>query len=992
MMEQTELYTRCIRTRSSLDAQIPHTPSKRLSRAEKDEDDELVQTALDEVDMSQTHFDESPPFIKNGSMKTYQVDALNWLIRRHDGGINSILADEMGLGKTLETIALFGYLYKLRHNKGPHIVVAPKSTLHGWETELHRWAPYLNVIKLIGSKEDRPEIVAQIRKRKFNVVLTSYEIAKIEQLPLRKIKWSYLVIDEAHRIKNEHSLLSQLVRKFDNDHRLLLTGTPLQNNLHELWALLNFLLPEVFDSAEDFDEWFQMDAEHQADTVQRLHTILKPFMLRRTKVDVEKSLPPKKEIKVFVRLSTLQTGLYRSILKKERDVLLGVYKQRTRLLNMIMQLRKACNHPYLFHEIEPGPPYVNGEYLVTASGKMVVLDKLLQKLKAQNSRVLVFSQMTRMLDIIEDYIALRGWTYVRIDGSTDTVERDKRIDEFNAKNSPVFLFLLSTRAGGLGINLATADQVIIYDSDWNPQMDLQASDRAHRIGQVKPVTVYRFVTEYTVEEKIVQRAEKRLCLDAVVIQQGRLAESSNKAVKFEELLSMVHFGADQVLRSTATSELTTNEDIDQILAQAEQKTAQQQEEMQENVKKMLDFSGQDEFDIHDFDKKTSTSEIAQLLREGDAQTSGTNNRAAAQQAHRRMVPLRPLRQPTLQPWQFYPERLFEILKKERTIYKDKIAAYEALEDAQSSSEKTLVAFPDDLTEAEIAEKEKLLTKGYTQWSYRDFFLFIHASKNHGRKNLKDIAAAIPGKSLEEVKEYSEVFWSRIDELKDSESIKRKIEKGEEKREQIVEKQKLLDSLPPFNTLVFRGPTPSIFSLSRNNKHFSYTSDIFLLTTLRDLGYGKWDHLKECVLRSDLFRFDWFLQSRTAVDLHRRCDVLVKGCQKKQEQEKKKRKERKKKEKEKEREKAKAKAKKNKKRPQKVSKKEKDKKGSKSSKKDKTKHKHKDKKHHKSKDKASSKKTKHHHKDKEETKLAGSKRSPPPSNDAPKQPHSSKRKR
>ncbi|GFY91801.1 chromatin-remodeling protein 11 [Actinidia rufa] len=265
----------------------------------------------------------------------------------------------------------------------------------------------------------------------------------------------------------------------------------LRNKLHELWSLLNFLLPEIFSSAETFDEWFQISGEKdQQEVVQQLHKVLRPFLLRRLKSDVEKGLPPKKET----------------------------------ILKVAMQLQKCCNHPYLFQGAEPGPPYTTGDHLISNAGKIVLLDKLLLKLKDRDSRVLIFSQMTRLLDILEDYLMFCGYQYCRIDGNTGRDDRDASIDAFYRPGSEKFVFLLSTRVGGLGINLATTDVVILYDSDWNPQVDLQAQDRAHRIGQTKEVQGFRFCTEYTIEEKVIERAYKKLALDALVIQQGRLAE------------------------------------------------------------------------------------------------------------------------------------------------------------------------------------------------------------------------------------------------------------------------------------------------------------------------------------------------------------------------------------------------------------------------------------------------------------------------------------
>ena len=321
--------------------------------------------------------------------------------------------------------------------------------------------------------------------------------------------------------------------------------------------------------------------------VSKLHGILRPFLLRRLKNDVEKSLLPKKELKLFVGLTEMQRFYYRKLLSKDIETLNALNGgQKTKLLNILMQLRKTCNHPYLFQGAEPGPPYFDGPHLWENCGKMLLLDKLLPRLKEQGSRVLIFCQMTRMLDILDDYVRMKGYQYCRIDGSTNGEKRIQQMDAFNEEGSEKFVFMLSTRAGGLGINLYTADIVILYDSDWNPQMDLQAMDRAHRIGQKKQVKVFRFITKNTVEEKIIERAERKLYLDAVVIQQGRLAQQ-NKALSKEELSTMVRFGADEVFKKD--SAVITSADVDAILADGEKRTS----EMQEKIKKAMNNSLQD---------------------------------------------------------------------------------------------------------------------------------------------------------------------------------------------------------------------------------------------------------------------------------------------------------------------------------------------------------------------------------------------------------------
>lgn len=458
-------------------------------------------------------------------MRDYQIRGLNWMISLYENGINGILADEMGLGKTLQTISLLGYLKHFKNQPGPHIVIVPKSTLQNWIIEFNRWCPSVKAVCLIGDQEARNIFIREVMMPgDWDVCVTSYEMCIREKSVFKKFNWRYLIIDEAHRIKNEKSKLSEILREFKTSNRLLITGTPLQNNLHELWALLNFLLPDVFNSSDDFDNWFNTNNCFGDDAlITRLHAVLKPFLLRRLKAEVEKRLKPKKEIKIFVGLAKMQREWYTKVLMKDIDIVNGAGKvEKMRLQNILMQLRKCTNHPYLFDGAEPGPPYTTDTHLVFNAGKMCILDKLLPKLQSQGSRVLIFSQMTRMLDILEDYCHWRQYQYCRLDGQTAHEDRNRQIQEYNMENSTKFIFMLSTRAGGLGINLATADVVIIYDSDWNPQMDLQAMDRAHRIGQMKQVRVFRFITENTVEEKIVERAEIKLRLDKLVIQQGKL--------------------------------------------------------------------------------------------------------------------------------------------------------------------------------------------------------------------------------------------------------------------------------------------------------------------------------------------------------------------------------------------------------------------------------------------------------------------------------------
>ena len=412
----------------------------------------------------------------SGTMRAYQLEGLNWMIRLQENGVNGILADEMGLGKTLQSISMLVYLQEFRNCDGPHLVIVPKSTLSNWMNEFSNWAPTLTPIRFHGNKEEREEMLKHIiipaqrdDQRQWNVCVTTYEICNVHKNVLNKFAWSYLIIDEAHRLKNETSAFSQTVRTFETRYRLLLTGTPLQNNLHELWALLNFLVPDVFASAEQFDDWFNLDiddAEEKNRMISQLHKILRPFMLRRLKADVEKSLPPKHETILFTGMSVMQKKLYKDILL--RDVTALQDGNRSTLLNIVMQLRKCAGHPYLFPGVEDRKLPPLGEHLVQNCGKMALLDKLLVRLHERGHRVLLFTQMTRVLDIMEDYMVMRRYKYCRIDGNRSYEEREDSIDAFNAPASDRFAFLLSTRAGGLGINLQTADVVILYDSDWNP--------------------------------------------------------------------------------------------------------------------------------------------------------------------------------------------------------------------------------------------------------------------------------------------------------------------------------------------------------------------------------------------------------------------------------------------------------------------------------------------------------------------------------------------
>merc|ERR1719225_2580930 len=743
--------------------------------------------------------------------------------------------------------------------------------------EFKKWCPTLRAVCLIGDQEARNTFIRDVMMPGgWDVCVTSYEMILREKSVFKKFNWKYMVIDEAHRIKNEESKLSLVIRELKTANRLLLTGTPLQNNLHELWALLNFLLPDVFNSADDFDEWFNTDdAIGNESLVKRLHGVLKPFLLRRLKSDVEKSLLPKKEVKIFIGLSQMQREWYTKILMKDIDIVNGAGKtEKMRLQNILMQLRKCTNHPYLFDGAEPGPPYVTDESLINDSGKFIVLDKLLPKLQEQGSRVLIFTQMTRILDILEDYCWFRKHAYCRIDGQTAHEDRDVQIQEYNKEGSSKFIFMLSTRAGGLGINLYTADIVILFDSDWNPQMDLQAMDRAHRIGQKKQVRVMRFVTENTVDEKIVERAAVKLRLDRMVIQQGAKTIFANK------------------------DEDTIELDIDLLLETGEKKTAEEAKKMdklgESNLRSFtLDTKPEDSvynFEGEDFREKQreeiGMNWIAPPKRERKANYAVDAYfrealRTGANEPKAHKAP-RPPKQPIVQDFQFFPPRLFELLDNEIYHYRQTVGYRVPLNtdlgaDAKKiqKEEQRKIDEAYELNEEEQEEKEDLLTQGFTNWSKRDFNQFIRLHEKYGREDIDAISKEIEGKNPDEVKDYSAIFWERCQELQDIDRIMGQIEKGEAKIQRRALIRKALDA----KIARYRAPFHQLRIAYGTNKGKNYTEeeDRFLVCMLHKLGFDKenvYEALRAAVRCAPQFRFDWFIKSRTAMELQRRCNTLI----------------------------------------------------------------------------------------------------------------------
>jgi SNF2 family DNA or RNA helicase len=432
----------------------------------------------------------------------------------------------MGLGKTIQALAYLAYLKDVKKTRGKHIIIVPLSTVGNWKKELDKWLPSLDSVVLYNIGELRDEcLIEYIIPGRFDVIVTSYGAVSTCLNYLRRYRFECLILDEAHKIKNPVASFSKDMRRMKTNKKLLLTGTPIHNNIYELWALLNYMMPKLFKNEIIFINFFGENISEMTgaakvrgntannmwnlrktkyskeELVDKIHTILAPLMLRRIKHDTDLKIPEKKEVLVKTKLNSQQQKWYTKILVEHRLHTKSTSKMR----NVLMQLRKICLHPYLFEGIEPDGLPEYGYHLIKSSAKMKLLDRLLVKLKEEGRKVLIFSQFTSMLNILEDYCTYRKHQFLRLDGSTKGVERQTMINEFQAPDSESFLFLLSTRAGGLGINLTAADTVIIYDSDWNPQMDLQAMDRAHRIGQKNPVNVYRLVCENTIEEKIIER-------------------------------------------------------------------------------------------------------------------------------------------------------------------------------------------------------------------------------------------------------------------------------------------------------------------------------------------------------------------------------------------------------------------------------------------------------------------------------------------------------
>ncbi|KAI4224265.1 MAG: hypothetical protein L6R36_004798 [Xanthoria steineri] len=543
-------------------------------------------------------FKEQPHYVKNGTLRDFQKTGINFMALNWQKGRSVILADEMGLGKTVQTVSFMNWLRHDRLQQGPFLVVIPLSTLPSWAETFDYWTPDINYVIYNGKEPSRNiikdyELFADgnLRKPKFHVLLTTYEYVSMDSAFLSQIRWQLLVVDEAHRLKSRTSQLYQKLLDFKTPHRLLITGTPIQNDSSELAALLHFLNPGDVEADVNID--LRESDEVTRGKAEALINILAPIMIRRTKRTVEQDLPPKKEFIMRTGMADVQAELYTNILTRNYAALnQGENGPKQSLLNIMMELKKTSNHPFLLPNAEAR---IVGEKtshedllntLVNSSGKMIILNKLLKKLQENGHRVLIFSQMVKMLDLLQDYMKLKGYQYQRLDGTVPSVQRTQAMEHFNKPDSPDFCFLLSTRAGGLGINLMTADTVILFDSDWNPQADMQAMARAHRIGQTKPVTVYRLVTGDTVEEEVLERQKNKILLEQITIDisvTDKIAhEKLEKARKVteapttsEDIARILKYRSQKMFQKASDQKHLEELDIDTMIANAEENSTEQ---------------------------------------------------------------------------------------------------------------------------------------------------------------------------------------------------------------------------------------------------------------------------------------------------------------------------------------------------------------------------------------------------------------------------------
>jgi len=544
-----------------------------------------------------------PDYIE-GKLFDYQLEGVNWLINQYIQKNNAILADEMGLGKTIQTLCFLKYLSVEQGLEGPFLIVAPTSTIFNWFREAAKWCPNLDTIIYCGDGTSRRKIFDyeffkpklkkpnQQLKPKFHIAITTYTFVNQDINKLKKIDWEVIVVDEAQRLKNSESKLYKLCGELETNFKLLLTGTPIQNSVDELVNLVKYIIPskpKLLEEIEDLTAKLVAkpinsagkksdSSEQEKDgALKKLKGILKKHMLRRTVQDANIKFPELEEKVIKLNLTNVQKHLYKNILLKNYSVLSNAEailgkpnvksskrsseNLRVSLINILMHLRLVCDHPDLFYSrslnLEADERKFESE-IINSSNKLKFLDKIIPKLLQSDHKVLIFTQFVLMLDIIEEFLIYKGLDYERLDGTTRNVDRQRVIDNFNNGKSKIFI--LSTRAGGLGINLTSSDTVVFVDSDFNPYRDIQAFCRAYRIGQKNKVMVYRLVSKYTVEEKIVENATKKLMLGEMIINPIDQSKADKNAIE-----SILKHGAKELFEKTVNQENEEDEINDEKL-------------------------------------------------------------------------------------------------------------------------------------------------------------------------------------------------------------------------------------------------------------------------------------------------------------------------------------------------------------------------------------------------------------------------------------------
>ncbi|KAI9197240.1 P-loop containing nucleoside triphosphate hydrolase protein [Polychytrium aggregatum] len=542
--------------------------------------------------------EKTPEFLNNCTLKHYQIEGVGWLLYNHFHTVSSILADEMGLGKTLQIATFIGHLIKT-YNRFPHLIVAPLSLIDHWIREFKRWTPWIEVVSYCGEKASKKMVYDHLMfldkrrsRMRCHVIISTYEIMQNESQLFRFVPFETLICDEGHRIKNDSTKTYAAIQaNIKAAHKVVMTGTPLQNNLKELHNLMCFLDPAKFANSSWRDNKIEDLSE---ESVKTLHDELVPYILRRTKAKYMSDLPPKIERFVPVSLTPLQRKIYKLALMKNvwlfnPDTKKGQPEQALR--RTLADLRLLCIHPFIEEDNEIA--YFKENYpelvkldpmdsrriakMIEVSGKLELLSKMLRKLKQNGNKVLIFSQFKLALNILEDFLDFERYKFVRMDGETTQSDRVDVIGKFEDANSDVFVFLLTTRTGGLGLNLVAADTVIIFDPDWNPQLDKQAVARAHRIGQTRPVCIYRLFTQHSVEEKIMEIGKSKIILEHLIVQ--KMDESLDK----NEVQDILKFGAQSIFSENSPKAIVyDDESVDKLLDRTvteEQKAAAEAEEL-----------------------------------------------------------------------------------------------------------------------------------------------------------------------------------------------------------------------------------------------------------------------------------------------------------------------------------------------------------------------------------------------------------------------------